>query len=245
MLSLNELQDRPEKLIFTDILLENSALIQALLDLLYRHRLPPIYETTLLLHLIDLADKWDVQVVREVVKKHLEAAFYKSSTCLFNLFLVAVKLEDHALAAALIQHEESPDGLRLEGNWKYRFLPVQTYDRQATVEEYSHLPSLYHIESCNYTFLIQLPPRVAWALHKATIMWDHGHVDGYRPHDWAEGTTEQRKKSIAQSFRRIMDAKCAYSTCYLIILELIPDRPPDPPAPGSRGFAPDNSSRKR
>jgi len=215
MLSLNELQNRPERLAFTDPVLEHSTTIESLLNVIYRYQLPPLQRKISILYLLDLADKWDVPVVFEVVRKHLQAAFHTIAYGQFDLFLIAIKLKDYALAAAFIPHHKphgwNSDDWLSDIAYGSQVHPPQVYDRRPSgwIDEDGTEPMLWHIESCDYSYFIQLPPRVAWALHKATAMWDHGLFDGYWIDDWDTERIERRKKSIAESFRRIMDPKCA------------------------------------
>lgn len=87
MISLARAADPSKSIVFFDRELENQTVVYALLDAIYEYELPPLYQTSTILYLIDLADKWGVQVVLKIVRKNLEAAFWLSSTRNFDLFL--------------------------------------------------------------------------------------------------------------------------------------------------------------
>lgn len=208
MISLAQTASPSKHLVFFDRELENQSIMDALLDVIYKYELPPLYKTTTILYLIDLADKWDVKLVHRIVKKNLEASFWIAATRNFDLFLIAIKLKEYELAAAFIDRAESA---AMQYVPQY---PIQAYDRQAPRPRKDHRihTRLYDINTCNYEDFIQLPPRVAWALQKATLMWDHGSVDDYKLKNCNKERLAARRKYIAQSFRRIMDPRCTWSS---------------------------------
>jgi hypothetical protein len=231
-------QGDPGPVVLTDPCLEHSSTVKAMLDVIYRYETPPLHKTTLILYLIDLADKWDVPLVHKVLKTKLEAAFFRTTAYNFELFLLAIKLNEIHIAAALIERKETADGHEHDWSSSYKLPPCRYYDRFApgTWRDVSFIPRLYHIESCEYHYFIQLPPKIAWALQRASMMWDHGLVDGFYLTKFPPERQELRKKSIAEHFRRIMDPKCRW-TPLSPGPSLISDRPQKPSPAGSRGFA--------
>lgn len=236
MLSLKTLSSPNEPLQLLDELLEHSTIIEALLGVIYEFELPPLYRVTTILYLIDLADKWEIGLVNKVVVKNLESAFYTSTARNFDLFLIAIKLAEHGIAARLIQREET--GGRYD-NRETNFPPLQIFDKMSWQAHWASngVPMMLHDPTTwQYWDFIQLPPAVAWALQRAALMWDHGLVDDVYLLDCEPERIEARKKSIAEDFRRIMDPKCRW-TPLSSGLSLISDRPQKPPPAGSRGFA--------
>jgi hypothetical protein len=248
MLSIKEPLESPpnagKRLELVDKLLEYGVVVGALLEVIYNFELPPLSEVTLILYLIDLAKKWDVPLVHNVIKKSLESSWYASSARNFDLFLIAVKLKEYGIASEFIDRDEvssSTNHYRRRDQYPYQyydFPPKQAYGRDGNDWDERGTTRLYNIAFSQHRDFIQIPPHVAWALQRATIMWDHGLHDSYRLHDCDASRLLQRKKFIAENFRRIMDPKCAYSSYRLIRLELISDRPRDPPPGGSRGLPP-------
>jgi hypothetical protein len=208
-----------KRLELTDEVLEHSVVAGPLLEVIYNFEVPPLNEVTQILYLIDLADKWDVPIVHKVIKKNLESSWYASSGRNFDLFLIAVKLKEYGIASEFIHRDEVRS---LKTNCYYwdrypysynNFPPVQVYGKRCDGRWNDEtITQLYNIAFCCYRDFIQIPPHVAWALQRATVMWDHGLHDGYILHDCDESRVLQRKKFIAENFRRIMDPKCVYSS---------------------------------
>jgi hypothetical protein len=64
--------DHRESLVFTDDALEHSTIIEALLDIIYYHKVLSLDRATLIVYLIKLADKWDIPLVNESIKDQIK-----------------------------------------------------------------------------------------------------------------------------------------------------------------------------
>jgi hypothetical protein len=84
--------DHRESLVFTDDALEHSTIIEALLDIIYYHKVLSLDRATLIVYLIKLADKWDIPLVNESIKDQIKNSFYERCHHPFHLFQIAVEL---------------------------------------------------------------------------------------------------------------------------------------------------------
>lgn len=233
MLSMdpNYLQGSPMEL--GDELKDHSIIYGALMDVLYptpHTRLLDLHKINVILYLIDLAELWSIEKVYRVI---IEDIKYEQLYRNFDLFLIAIKLKDYKLAASIIERDENDIYFKRLGS--DIFPPLQIYGssaigsikpfkpkeapaisrednpkrRRCFRPEVSHT-RLYDIKSCEYLDFIQLPPPVAWALQRATLMWDHGLTDPsvLLSSSGASERIQQRKKDVAENFKRIMIPNC-------------------------------------
>ena len=214
--------DTDKRLDLTDQILEHSVVVGALLEVIYNFELPPLSEATLVLRLIDLADKWDVPMVHRIVKKTLESSWYAFHASKLDLFLIAIKLKEYRIASELMTRENvarsKDDNDGNEYPYQYDdFPPVQiVYGRSCRGNwDDRGWTQLHDIASSLYRDFIRIPPHVAWALQRATVMWDHGLQDSYMLMGCDDARRLQRKKFLAENFRRIMDPKCAYTVPFI------------------------------
>jgi len=227
MLSMdpNYLQGSPMEL--GDELKDHSVVYGALMDILYPSphiRLLDKYKFNVILRLIDLADLWSIEKVYRVI---IEYTRYNPRYRNFDLFLIAIKLKDYGLAASIIERDDKDTVMERMGS--DIFPPLQTYGDSAigSIKPFKSKEApaicreenpkrrcirtevtrtrLYDIKSCEYLDFIQLPPQVAWALQRATLMWDHGLTDSrVLLHSASNGERiQKRKKAIAENFKRI------------------------------------------
>ena len=193
----------------------HSTVVKALMGVLYRSELPDLRFPNVLRHLIIFADKWGIEKVPEIIKKALSVP--ESSARGFDRFLLAIGLEDYALAAK-IMGQVDPDRQCYEISLD-EFLPVELYDRPILdsaleyrnygYKHYMHSSGMYGLASCQYLDFIRLPPRVAWALQRAAVMWEHGVDDGSMRGN--KILVRDQREVTGGRFRRIMmpDCKCA------------------------------------
>jgi hypothetical protein len=233
MLSMdqNYLQGSPMQL--GDELKDHSIIYDgALMDVLYptpHTRLLDLHKINVILYLIDLAELWSIEKVYRVIVEDIK---YEQSYRNFDLFLIAIKLKYYTLAASMIERDDQDNNFSRLGS--DIFPPLQIYGssaigsikpfkpKEAPVISREDNPKrrcfrpevtqtkLYDIKSCEYLDFIQLPPPVAWALQRATLMWDHGLTDPsvLLSSSGASERIQQRKKGIAENFKRIMIPNC-------------------------------------
>jgi hypothetical protein len=206
MLALDIIDVTPQTINFTDELREHSYVIEAILDIIYNFKTPSLRHHTIILHLLDLAEKWGIQVVHQMIRKDLEAAFYGTDVEHFSLFLIAIRLQDYALASAFIERsqvdleDESPLGDYVDPS-PSRHLPSY-YDKYLShIDDPMLFAELDNISTARYHDFVSLPPKIAWALQKAALMWDHGVYDDTKK-------KASRRKAVAENFRRIVDERC-------------------------------------
>jgi hypothetical protein len=187
----------------------HSTVVKALMDVLYRSELPDLRFPNLIRHLIVLADKWGIEKVPQMIKNALSApASYDRD---FDRFLLAIGLEDYALAAKV----RGPMGTVRQCYQKLldEFPPVELNDRTVLDSAlkyrnngHMHSHRMYGLNSCQYLDFIRLPPRVAWALQRAAVMWEHevddGHVCSNQRLCW------NQREATAEGFIRIMMPDC-------------------------------------
>ena len=198
ILGLNSASTAQSSLVFTDPRLESSLVISALLRLLYDHTIPPLCDFFLVQDLVDLADKWEITVVDNLVRKELitSISLGHDHESPFELFMIAIKLNDMNLAARVMETRDGHDVLHvLIGRADMHWINIFTTD----------------LDDWEYQQFTKIPPKVAWALQRAAMMWDHGY-----------GTTttsyvnmSRRQEAIGANFRRIMDPSCALSLAFV------------------------------
>lgn len=194
ILSLSPASTTPSPLVFTDLRLESSSVISALLDLLYDHEMPSFYNPTLIQDLIDFADKWEIGVIHKFVRKELIASMGLDDESSCDRFLIAIKLNDLHLAARIIEISDDHYVLGVligtnKGSWSD--IDIDTFD----------------FNPCEYEEFVNVPPKVAWALQRAAMMWDHGFGTSTKMKD----DTSRHRQMIGENFHRIMDPSCALS----------------------------------
>lgn len=190
MLSLSPASTTSTPLLFTDLRLECSSVISALLSLLYDHEIPPLYEPTLIQDLLDLAEKWEIELVNKAVRKQFVASIHVKSVSSLDLFLMTIKLNAIDLAAPIIEM----------GTCDYVFAVLIGTDDADLIDI-----STFDFDYCEYENFARIPPKVAWALQRGAMMWDHGLGTGAKSKD----EDSWRRQAIAENFRRIMDPSCA------------------------------------
>jgi hypothetical protein len=192
MLSLDPASTASSPLVFTDARLECSSVISALLGLLYDHELPSIYDPASMQDLVDLADKWEIELVNKAVRKQLAAFIHLESASPSDIFLIAIKLNAINLAARTIEM----------GTWDYVVAVLIGTDDADLIDIQTFAFDCF--ESDNFA---RMPPKAAWALQRAAMMWDHGLGTGTKSKD----EDSRRRQVIAENFRRIMDPSCTSS----------------------------------
>jgi len=200
ILGLNSASTARSPLVFADPRLESSLVISALLRLLYDHKIPPLYEFFLVQDLVDLADKWEITVVDDLVRKELitSISLGHDHESPFELFMIAIKLNDINLAARVIQTRDGHDVLHvLIGRADMHWINIFTTD----------------LDDWEYQQFTKIPPKVSWALQRAAMMWDHG----YGTSTTSYLNMSRRQEAIGANFRRIMDPSCAFSPPFVVV----------------------------
>jgi hypothetical protein len=212
-----------------DDLSAHSTIVKALIDVLYNGQLPPLHFPNILVHLVILANKWGMDAVlaeiREAVIANQDEALRET-----DLFLIAIHLGDYALAAKLLVQPDM--ALSCHKRSLDQFPPYQTWDRtrlesvlgQQTDKDTNSI-KLYSLATCQYHDFIRLPPRVVWALQRATILWDHEVTDGHVLHfprkDGRRGL--DRQQATAETFEKIMMPDCTCASFGWISTDCRPD----------------------
>ena len=194
ILSLSSASTTPSPLVFTDLRLESSSVVSALLNHLYDHEIPSLYESSLVQDLIDLADKWEIAVIHKLVRKELIASIDLDDKSPLDLLVIAIKLNDMHLAPYIIGMSDISDAYVLNV-----LIGTDRGDRtDIDTSQFDH---------CECEEFTRVPPKIAWALQRAAMMWDHG----YGTDTGSKDDSTKHRQAIGENFRRIMDPSCALS----------------------------------
>lgn len=202
MISLARDANQREKLIITDEILEHSLVITSLLDIIYDNKVLPLRQVPRVIYLLRLADKWEIPMISRLILDQLRQAFYESSHHAFDLFRIAVELRDYDLASKLIGvYDQAPNAIDEKPHMlQVGRLPAAQYDQMAPRLLTGFIKVvLDDVYSMPYAAFIALPPKVSWALLRATWFWDP--TGRLPPTDMKDA----RRVSIAATFRHIMD----------------------------------------
>jgi len=152
-----------------------------------------------------------MEAVLNDVKKAMVARLMKVP-CGIDLFLIAISLEDYNLAArVLLRQKDSVDPI--EKRPLDHFPPSQIWDRTLLeptlgleTNKDTNTIRLYSLASCQYRDFIKFPPRVAWALQRASTIWEHEVTDGKVSYTHLLGGVKGsvRQKAVAERFEKIM-----------------------------------------
>jgi len=170
MFDLGQSTEMVGPIVLADPTMEHSLVISALLNIIYRYQVPPLSQTAVILYLIDLATKWEMDIVHVVIRRHLEAAFFAQNVHSLGLFTIAIKLQAIDVASKVIELEKTMTDSRPVRRSTHPYLPTQTYDRRgsdSTSASAYVIVDLANITEVERLDFIQLPPKIAWALQRA------------------------------------------------------------------------------
>jgi len=132
MFDLGQSTEMVGPIVLADPTVEHSLVISALLNIIYRYQVPPLSQTAVILYLIDLATKWEMDIVHVVIRRHLEAAFFAQNVHSLGLFTIAIKLQAIDVASKVIELEKTMTDSRPVGALLiriYRPRPMTGEDR--------------------------------------------------------------------------------------------------------------------
>jgi hypothetical protein len=205
LLSLAPVNTPTDPLIFTDSDLEDSTMIEAMLDAIYHSKVLPFEDdcTFLIPTLVELGDKWEVESVHRVVRSALMAAVFVEEANEPEYFALAMQLKAFDIIRGMIALGHYHPVIRI----------LVGLDHDYPVDDYGKMIELF------YAFN-QIPSEMSWALQRAGLMWDHGYErdSGIKRSPAQEA---RRWRVVANQFHQIMDTSCAYQAQLAKSVELI------------------------
>lgn len=179
MFSLAQNDAQRDSIILTDSVIEHSAVVRYLLDIIHDLEVDTFADADTCLHAIDLADKWDMPDFRKVILQTLRGIFYENTEIggdYFINFVVAIRLQEYKLASSIVKHSEMA-WTGKPGNpisisdttertsppiWKSCAEPHSKLDYAGTAKK-----DMFDMQYCSYRDALRLPPTVVWVLSRA------------------------------------------------------------------------------
>jgi hypothetical protein len=172
--------------------LEDSATIEAMLDVIYHSKVLPFDNDFGLLipTLVELGDKWEVEAVHRVVRNALMTAIFIEEVGGPEHFALAMQLKAFDIIRGMIAPGHSHPVIRI----------LVGLDHDYPVDDYDKMVELF------YSFY-QIPSEMAWALQRAGLVWDHGYE---RDSGTVRSPAQEAKRwrVVADQFHQIMDTSC-------------------------------------
>lgn len=173
-LAIHESQRSP--IVLTHDAIEHSKILGMLLDIMYDFKVESFQDPGCIACVIDLADKWEFKTVINIIRQQLLIYILEGEGHTIRLLSIAVKLEDHAAIAHLIQH-------RGRHSWSNRsivdepsdvprgYSPFRSYDDvkspQSPATDVIDGGRLFTPGTLSLREYMRLPPSISWAMARA------------------------------------------------------------------------------
>jgi hypothetical protein len=206
MTALASPDDQRTTLNLTDETIEHSIIIEAMLDLIYDLEVISLHRVTAVIYLINLADKWEIASIKTIIEQQVERAFYLRAHCAFGLFRIAIELEAYGLAADIIERYDQSIDSPPRPPGQDRELSPRLFDERACIPcGLNDTCYIHEIDTMPYSAFIQLPPKVSWALLRASWNWDPRGAHYRNRTAQSNSHVRHRRKSMAMTFKHVMD----------------------------------------
>jgi hypothetical protein len=190
----------------TDVMLEYSGVLEALLGVVYSLDMKFVQDIVRASLVLDLAEKWDFLHVRPLISgKVLQSTFSANNTPVADEFELSLKLRDPKLASAvLLEHfdirwavpsEEQEDSLPFSSCDVQRRYDERSPDLNNAFQYGSVGEKIFELGTWGYDRFLRTPPTAVWSLLHAM------HV----------GTTQRAKydeDKVSKEFERVLTLAC-------------------------------------